>query len=306
MTRMRVIIVCVALITGVASADAYDETAIDVGRGPVSVFVPDSYDDRRPVPLLMALHGLGMSGATLEFFMRFKPQLDEYEFIYALPNGTEDDLGRPFWNATPACCDLFGSGVDDSGYLRRLIDELKARYSIDPSRVFLVGHSNGGFMAYRMACDHAGVVTGVVSHAGAMFLDPAACQPIAPVHVLQISGTADPGLLYEGGCFQQSSCYPGAFDTVNQWVEHNGCSPTADTLLPPLDLSDLIPGTETTIHRYRTDCTFGGSAELWTVVGGAHAPLYNSSFAREVLDLFYSHPQPRPAPRGPAVRVGPR
>jgi membrane protein implicated in regulation of membrane protease activity len=57
--------------------------------------------------------------------------------------------------------------VDDSTYLHRLLDAVKSAYRVDPTRVYFVGHSNGGFMAYRMACEHATEITAIVSLAGA-------------------------------------------------------------------------------------------------------------------------------------------
>ena len=62
-------------------------------------------------------------------------------------------------------------------YLRAIIRDVMARYPVDRRRVFVVGHSNGGFMAYRMACEASDLVTGVVSLAGATWKDPARCRP---------------------------------------------------------------------------------------------------------------------------------
>ena len=53
-----------------------------------------------------------------------------------------DSEGWPFWNATDTCCDYDGSGVDDAGYLTRLLDEALERVAIDPARVVFMGHSN--------------------------------------------------------------------------------------------------------------------------------------------------------------------
>ena len=111
--------------------------------------------------------------------------------LYATPNGTQDLLALRFWNATDACCDFFGSGVDDSTYLANLVAAIDSAVGVDPRRRFFVGHSNGGFMSYRMACDHADEVAAVVSIAGATFDDTADCAPVRPVSTLQIHGTSD-------------------------------------------------------------------------------------------------------------------
>jgi polyhydroxybutyrate depolymerase len=97
--------------------------------------------------------------------------------------------GARFWNATDACCDVDASGVDDSSYLAGLINEIGSHVAVDPRRVFVVGHSNGAFMSYRMACDHADTIAAIVSLAGAPPADPAACRPTEPVAILR---TTDP------------------------------------------------------------------------------------------------------------------
>ena len=89
--------------------------------------------------------------------------------LYADPDGTTDPNGSMFWNATNSCCDLFHSGVDDSAYIASIIADVKSTVAVDPKRIFVVGHSNGGFMAYRMACNHAGDIAAIVSLAGATY-----------------------------------------------------------------------------------------------------------------------------------------
>src|SRR5205085_1985187 len=71
-------------------------------------------------------------------------------------------------------------------------------YSVDPRRIFVVGHSNGGFMAYRMACDHSDTVAAIVSVAGAMYDDARKCRAAHPVSVLQVHGPPDNVIPYQG------------------------------------------------------------------------------------------------------------
>ncbi len=299
----RFFVVFVVLLLGSGTAVAYEQTTIDIGRGPVNVYVPENHAGA--AALVMLLHGRGATGAGLESYLNFEARVDEYGFVYLHPDGMVDEENFQYWNATPACCDFYETGVDDSGYLRSLIDEIARLYPIDPARVFLIGHSNGGFMAFRMACDHAGVVTGVVSLAGATYLDPEDCHATAPVHVLHVHGSNDQGLLYEGGCFFDRYCYPGALATVTMWAEHNQCATEPEVGLPPLDISDFYPGAETDISRFRAGCAPGGSVELWTVNGAGHTPYYNASFAPEVLDLLFEVSASPPSPRTPTGRAGP-
>src|SRR5260221_259732 len=128
------------------------EPPIVIGTRSTNVYVPTSYKKGTPAPLVITLHGYSVPGGLEELYLELQPLADEHGFLYVHPDGTPDQKGYPFWNATDACCNYFGSKVDDSTYLSELIDAISARYSVDPKRVFLVGHSNGGFMTYRIGC----------------------------------------------------------------------------------------------------------------------------------------------------------
>ena len=266
------------------------ELFIDLGRGPVLVRVPSSYDPDTPTPLVMLLHGYSATGRTQEAYMQFAPIADEFGYIYLHPDGLEDPLGNQYWNGTDACCDFFDGTTDDSGYLRALIEEIRRQLNVDDRRVYIVGHSNGGFMSYRMACDHSDIVAAVTSLAGATFLDPRDCSPTEPVHVLQIHGTADTTIFYAGGCLMQ--CYPGAVQTVETWAAYDGCAIVGDDSARPIDIDAGIPGNETVITIYDTDCAPGGSAQLWTIVDGGHVPILVDDFSRQVVEFLYGHPKP--------------
>ena len=158
--RIAALVTFTLLATGMSTRLAHaapGNIVIDLGRGPVNVHVPTGYDPQNPAPLVMLLHGYTSSGQETEDVVQFTPLADQYGFIYLFPDGQTDILGSRYWNATQACCDFFGN-ADDSGYLLSLIEEVENQLSVDPRRIYVTGHSNGGFMAYRMACDHAGKV----------------------------------------------------------------------------------------------------------------------------------------------------
>ena len=275
---------------------------IDLGRGPVDVFLPLSYDPGIPAPLVILLHGYTNTGGEVEGYLRFLDVIDQYGFLYAHPDGTDDAFGNPFWNATDACCNFFGSQVDDSQYLLDLVNEISAQLNVDERRIYFAGHSNGGFMSYRMACDHPDVVAAVASLAGATFDDPNDCSPPEPVHVLQIHGTSDDVIQYGGGEILGNP-YPGAVETVEEWAGFDGCSLIPDGSAPPIDLDTSIPGDETTVFRYETGCAEGGSSELWSIAGGAHSPNVSATFAPLVMDYLYAHPKPGTAGIGMDVAL---
>ena len=178
MSRVKVSCLLMLLLGLSLPLEAHSDIIIDLGRGPVTVHVPPSYDPDVPMPLVMLLHGLNpWGGQGLEDYWQFTPLADQFGFLYLYPDGTVDSGGNRFWNATDACCDFDGTGVDDSGYLRDLMDEIELQLNVDPRRVYVGGHSNGGFMSYRMACDHAETIAAIMSLAGATFYDPANCTP---------------------------------------------------------------------------------------------------------------------------------
>jgi len=259
------------------------------GDRPVEVFTPSTYQEGTPMPLVILLHGYTTSGLFQEAYFKMQPLAEQHGFLYAHPDGTKNSRDDRFWNASDACCDFEDSMVDDSAYLRSVIDEIKERYTVDPKRVYFAGHSNGGFMSYRMACDHADAIAAIASLAGAMPFDATQCAPSEPVAVLQIHGTADDVVLYDGGMIVGVS-YPGALESVQQWAELNGCDTTpADG--PTYDLEGQIAGAETSSQAF-TGCDPGGHAELWSIDGGGHSPSLSPDFAAQIVEFFFAHPKP--------------
>jgi polyhydroxybutyrate depolymerase len=261
----------------------------------VTVEVPSGYKPGIPAPLLIMLHGYSIGGVVEELYLHLAPLADQNGFLYAHPNGTIDRSGNYFWNATNACCDYYGSPVDDSAYLYSVVEQIQQYYSVDPKRIYFMGHSNGAFMAHRMACDHAGKIAAIASLAGAMFEDPRNCHASEPVNVLEIHGTADDEVLYDGSPGTSrpgDGPYPGAETTVKDWATTDGCSLAPDTSSPPLDLDTELPGAETTVTIYAKGCKPGGSATLWTIQGGMHLPSIGDDFRKDLFAWLLAHPKP--------------
>ena len=94
-----------------------------------------------------------------------------------MANGTRDPDGNRFWNATDFCCDLHNTQVDDVKYLSGLLEEAATHIAVE--RIFALGHSNGGFMSYRLACEGIPGLVAIASLAGTSFL---AIPPVALSH----------------------------------------------------------------------------------------------------------------------------
>jgi polyhydroxybutyrate depolymerase len=251
------------------------------GSRPAALKVPAGYDPALRYPLVIELHGRGGNGAAAESAFKMGQLADAHGLFVIAPDGTLDSppsgtAPASFWNATDGCCNLYGSTVDDVAYLRSLICHARASYAIDPKRVYVVGHSNGGFMAHRLACDASDLVTAIISIAGVTWKEPARCQPAHAVSVLQIHGTKDAIVPYDGTSALVPGPAPSAPATYETWAKLNGCA--GDNAIGPIvDFDQSVPGNETVTLFKPASATCRVRTELWAVVGGGHAPSISSS-----------------------------
>lgn len=265
--------------------------SIDLGRGELPVTVPSGYEDSEPTPLIVLLHGYTSSGAGVDAYMGMSEIADDYGFLLVAPDGTRESSEdeNPFWNASDACCNFYGSDVDDSGYLMSVINRMKDEYNVDERRVYLIGHSNGGFMSYRMAYEHPETIAAIASLAGAGHTGSRPA-PDEPVSVLQIHGTADQTIAYQGGEIRETR-YPGARASVSRWAGYNGCI-SQGRGRERRDLDASLPGHETGVLTFDVGCEPGGAVELWTIASGAHSPAFSDSYAEQVVEWLFDHPKP--------------
>ncbi len=264
------------------------------GDRPVTLSVPRAYDAACPAPLLLLLHGYGAGGTLQERYLGLGSLVDGRGVLLASPDGTVDADGRAFWDVgIDACCNFGGRPVDDVAYLRALIEEIRAVYAVDARRIYVVGHSNGGFMAHRLGCELAPTVAAVVSLAGTVSQEPIACRPAVPVSVLQIHGDQDEVVLYDGGTNvvgKGGGAYASAPATVARWAAQNGCQAT-QTAGAPVDLETTLPGAETTSSSF-DGCPSGTDVTLWTIEGGSHLPTVAGKFPALVWRWLDAHARP--------------
>lgn len=218
------------------------------------VFAPLSLDRRGPVPLVLMLHGVANSADSMVEATQFDRAADTGGFIVAYPEGVNQT-----WNAGYCCLGRATTGPDDVAFLTRLIDDVQSQHRVDAARVYAVGVSAGGMMAYRLGCELSGHIAGVGAVAGAMILDE--CRPSRPVSVIEIHGTADQLVPYEGGhtaggATQDSPPTPAV---VERWAELNRCpAPPATQTEGPVTTSTW------------NGCAEGTAVKLVTIDGGGH------------------------------------
>lgn len=227
-------------------------------------FIAFTPDGAGPFPLVVALHGRGGTGANMLGLTHLTQLAQREGFIVVYPDGVERSWadGR---NASPAS----KQGVDDVGFLSALIDDFVARGKADASRVYVLGMSNGGFMALTLACRAAEKVTAVGSVTGLMGVELAAsCAPSRPVSVAIVAGDDDRLVPFDGGVLPNGrGTIVGAEEAFARWVTLLGCpSPATVAMLP-----DAAPDDGTAVERRElTGCRGGTSVRLDVVKGGGH------------------------------------
>lgn len=178
--------------------------------------------DRR---LVIALHGLSGDGRQFAYYTALHNAFGS-DTVVAYPDSTAKSAAdRAGWNAGFCCGSGWKQGVDDVAFLAALIDTLVADNHIAKGRVFVVGFSNGGFMAERLAAERPDLVAGVAVMSGTIGTKANVLHPASPVPMLLTHGAKDQRVRYDGG---ESPGDP-EFDwqsfatTVNAWKQANGC-----------------------------------------------------------------------------------
>jgi polyhydroxybutyrate depolymerase len=271
-------VVDAGLLDGMVGTSIPPDGGVASGR-PYNYKVPRGYDGTHAVPLMILLHGYGAWGSSQDFYLGLSNLADAETFLYAYPDGTQDATGIRFWNATDACCNFYGSKVDDVGYISWIIDDMASRFKVDRSRVYLFGHSNGAFMAHRFACEHADKVAAFAALSGDNWYDWSKCTPSRPVRMVQLHGDLDPVIAYNGGSLFGNK-FPSAVTSAQSWSFLNGCG-TTFSVQGSLDLDAVLSGAETEV-RASIVCAGKTDVELWTIKGAGHVPVFNSQAMTEV------------------------
>ena len=245
------------------------------GERPAELLLPDNYSEAVATPLLINLHGYTGTGPSQSAYTFLQEAAFKSGVAYIAPTGSEDSFGSTYWNATEACCDFNNSRVDDVAYIDLLIEKSIKAANIDPSRVYLFGHSNGHFMAYAYLCSGTGKIAAVAGLAGAMDPDKTQCRA-KPSNILHIHGEADGTILYEGGSLFGNR-YTSATETVKGWTFINGCDNPQNS---SLDAISTIEGEEMRVASYTCK---QGALDFWTIKNGNHTPTLDIDFANKVL-----------------------
>ena len=257
---------------------------------PVRTYIPKTYDPNKKYPLVINLHGFTGDWSHQNGYFPLKKYADELGFIFSVPDGEMDSGGRRRWNAIDACCGSRHDLLDDSTYLREVIETARANFSVDEDRIYCMGFSNGGMMSYRMAIDHSDLIAGIVVIGGISYKDKKHA-PEFPIHVLHIHGTNEENFhgTELGDLFFYYAPTPSVEVNMKNWAEFNNCNSNSIEE-NALDLVDRLRGNETTVFNFHNDSN-GCDVELWQVEKGVHVEQYSDRMTSRFVDWMLQHPK---------------
>lgn len=248
--------------TTTSSSTMWKSVQVDGQEREYLLYLPSNFEATSPLPVVLVFHGGGGNAEATVEITGFNHQADESGFVVVYPNGSgrlENSLLT--WNGGYCCGYAMENEVDDVAFVRALIDDLNATFPLDRRRIYATGVSNGGILAYYLACELSDRIAAIGAVSGTHNLTD--CQPERPVPVIHFHGTDDQNILYEGGYGPRSLTevdYASVSHTVGFWVDHNGCQGQ-----PSEEQFGRI------FHTVYAECRGSSAVELYTIHDGGHA-----------------------------------
>jgi len=220
------------------------------------LYVPKSYDGRKPAPLVISLHTSMSWPSSSLVISQWNRVADEYGFMVVYPAGT--GLGPKSWEMegsdTP-------SRMPDVIFISQLIDKLEADYNIDKARIYANGMSNGGGMAFVLSCTLSDRIAAIGMVSPGLYPEWSWCKDHRPVPVIAFHGTADPICPYNGGLSRLGGgTFPNVPDFMSSWSRRNRCGPH------PTE----TPLSRNVVRLQYTDCADEAAVVFYTLKGEGH------------------------------------
>ena len=197
------------------------------------VHIPHGYTAEHAYPLLVVLHGAFSKASEIEQITGFSDLADREGFLVLYPEGIGILGFLQHWNAGHCCGKAEKDAIDDMGFLDAAIDRAVQRFSVNPDKIFLVGHSNGGMLVHRYAAKQARKLAGIAVVSGAVNSKradqpafPELAVPRKPLPVCMIHGVEDDSIPYAGGKMpdkHKDREFASFADAVDYWVTANNC-----------------------------------------------------------------------------------
>lgn len=233
------------------------------------VHLPPGYNNNDPTPVVIVLHGGSGNYQSVQGFTQMNFVSNQNGFLAVYPQG--QGIAPPGYSwADGRNTTADQAGIDDVGFMSKLIDTLYNDYNIDTSRVYICGFSNGGFMTQRLACETPELFAAIGGLGCSMDTNLIqTCAPNQAVPMAYFSGTADPEVPYNGGAMNNPTVTPiVAVDTAVQfWVNSNNCQ----TAEPVVNIPNNVLGDSSTVELYRyTDCDCDADFFFYRIINGGH------------------------------------
>ena len=198
------------------------------------VVLPPNYYEAADFSLVIAMHGGGGSAYQFESTSRLTEKANAAKFIVVYPEGVKSSgiLDIQTWNAGGCCAYAMDNNIDDVKFISQLIDKLLATYKINPKKIYATGHSNGGMMSYRLACELANKIAAIAPNGSTMVVKQP-CNASRAVPVLHMHSVHDQNVPYTGGVGSgPSNTYNPPLDSVlNVWSQKNQCTNAAQVII---------------------------------------------------------------------------
>lgn len=204
-----------------------DTIVVDGRTRTYTLNLPPVYYDSSGFALVIAMHGGGGDAGQFESSSKLTTKANAAHFIVVYPEGVQSTgpLKARTWNAG-SCCDYASeNNIDDVAFISRLADKLISKYKINPKKLYATGHSNGGMMAYRLACGLSNKIAAIAANSCSMVLTQP-CNPLRPVPVLHMHAIPDTNVPYQGGkgTGLSNAYFPPVDSVLNVWSVINGCT----------------------------------------------------------------------------------
>lgn len=231
------------------------ESFMDQGlRRTYALHTPTVASGSHPLPLVVALHGSGMQGKEMADKTALNKLADQAGFVVVYPDGLKQK-----WNVS-------GKSTEDNvAFVHALIHQVQQTRAIDQQRIYVVGLSNGGILAQKLACEDPSGIAAIATVAASLPDQFAAhCQTQQPISLLMVNGTADTVVPWQGGAdpavrIGRNLSIPSITWVLNFWQQHNACASPPQTAQP----SNLVKVTD-------YSCQAGTEVKLVALEGAGH------------------------------------
>ena len=230
------------------------------------VYLPTGYNNAGKMPMIFAIHGGSGTPEGMINIANFKTIADRDKVVLVYPAGIQNNWndGRP---TTPNQL-----GINDVSFFYQMCDYMINNHSVDGTKIYATGISNGGFMSSRLGCELSNRIAAIAVDAATIEATTIApnCNPGRPVPAIYIHGTTDPLVPFTGGQMTAGGTAGGTvlshFQAIDKWVTINGCNSTPTIT----DLPDIANDGTTIKKRVYSGGTNSSEVVSYVVLNGGH------------------------------------